>query len=299
VTELVKSCVLLFEKVPVALNCTVVPVATEPFAGVTAIDTSVAAVTLRPVDPVMEPCLAEIVVDCPEVTPVACPAALMVAAVAFDELQVTELVKSCVLLFENVPVAVNCAVVPVATEPFAGVTAIDTSVAAVTLRPVDPVMEPCLAEIVVDCPEVTPVASPAALMVAAVAFDELQVTEPVKSCVLLSENVAVALNCVVTPGLSEELAGVTAIAASVAPVTDTSTFAVSEPEEAWIAASPKPAPVAKPVGLIATTAELEDVQVAVVNDSVPPLASFPVAEKRTVSPFGIVPKEGETEIDTN
>jgi hypothetical protein len=189
--------------------------------------------------------------------------------------------------------------VPVATEPFAGVTAIDTSVAAVTLRPVDPVMEPCLAEIVVDWPEVTPVASPAALMVAAVVFDELQVTELVTSCILLSENVAVALNCVVTPGLSEESAGVTAIAASVAPVTDTSTFAVSEPEEAWIAASPKPAPVAKPVGLIATTAELEDVQVAVVNDSVPPLASFPVAEKRTVSPFGIVPKEGETEIDTN
>jgi hypothetical protein len=74
----------------------------------------------------------------------------MVAAVVLEELHVTELVRSCVLLFENVPVAVNCKVDPAATEPFAGVTAIDTSVAAVTLRPVEPVMEPCLAEIVVD-----------------------------------------------------------------------------------------------------------------------------------------------------
>ena len=223
----------------------------------------------------------------------------MVAAVVLDEFQVTELVKSCVLLFEKVPVAVNCTVVPVATEPFAGVTAIDTRVAAVTLRPVEPVMEPCLAEIVVDWPEVTPVASPAALMVAAVVLDELQVTELVKSCVLLSENVAVALNGVVTPAISEALAGVTAIAASAAPVTDTWTSAVSEPDEAWIVASPKPVPVANPVGLIVTTAGLEDVQVAVVKRSVPPLARFPMAEKRTVSPFGIVPSEGETEIDTS
>jgi len=74
----------------------------------------------------------------------------MVAAVVLDELQVTELVKSCVLLFRKVPVAVNCTVVPVATEPFAGVTAIDTRLVAVMLRPVEPVMEPCLAEIVVD-----------------------------------------------------------------------------------------------------------------------------------------------------
>jgi len=136
-------------------------------------------------------------------------------------------------------------------------------------------------------------------MVAAVVLDELQVTELVKSCVLLSENVAVALNCVVTPAPSEALAGVTAIAVSAAPVTDTWTLAVSEPEEAWIVASPKPAVVAKPVGLIATTVGLEDVQIAVVKGSVPPLASCPVAEKRTVSPFRIVPGEGETEIDTN
>ena len=48
-------------------------------------------------------------------------------------------------------------------------------------------MEPCSAETVVAWPDVTPVASPPALMVAAVVLDELQVTEPVRFCVLLSE----------------------------------------------------------------------------------------------------------------
>ena len=55
----------------------------------------------------MEACLAEIVVVCPEVTPVANPVALIVAAVAFEEAQVTELVRSRVLLSEKVPVALN------------------------------------------------------------------------------------------------------------------------------------------------------------------------------------------------
>lgn len=50
------------------------------------------------------------------------------AAVGFDEAQVTEPVKSCVLLSEKVPVALNCRVSPAATEPLAGVTAIETSV---------------------------------------------------------------------------------------------------------------------------------------------------------------------------
>jgi hypothetical protein len=59
------------------------------------------------VDPVMDPCLAEIVEVCPDVAPVANPVALIVAAVVLEELQVTELVRSCVLLSEKVPVALN------------------------------------------------------------------------------------------------------------------------------------------------------------------------------------------------
>jgi hypothetical protein len=73
---------------------------------------------------------------------VANPPAVIVATVVVTELQVAVLVKFCVELSEKVPVAVNCSVAPFAIEGFAGVTAIDTSVAAVTVKVVDPVMAP-------------------------------------------------------------------------------------------------------------------------------------------------------------
>jgi hypothetical protein len=86
----------------------VVPAATELLAGVTAIETKVGVVTLtKPVEPVTDPCCAEIIVDSPVVTPVARPVALMVTALVLDDAQVTEFVKSWVVLFEKAPVALN------------------------------------------------------------------------------------------------------------------------------------------------------------------------------------------------
>ena len=58
---------------------------------------------------------------------------LMVAMAVLLELQVTEFVRFCVLLSENVPVAVNCTVSPGAMVGFAGVTAIETNEAALTV----------------------------------------------------------------------------------------------------------------------------------------------------------------------
>jgi hypothetical protein len=73
---------------------------------------------------------------------------------------------------------------------FVGVTARDTSVAAVTVRVVDPDMFPDVAVIVV-VPAATEAAEPlepsALLMVATPALDELQVTAFVRFCVVLSE----------------------------------------------------------------------------------------------------------------
>ncbi len=71
-----------------------------------------------------------------------------------------------------------------------GVIAMDTSVAGVTVRAVDPDMLPDVAVIVVD-PVATAVANPlepaALLIVATPVLDELQVTAVVKFCVVLSE----------------------------------------------------------------------------------------------------------------
>ena len=81
--------------------------------------------------------------------------------------------------------AVNCCVAPLVIKGFAGVTVIETSTGAVTVRFVEPVIEPEVARIVV-VPVATPVASPALVIVAVAVFVELQVTELVRFWVLLS-----------------------------------------------------------------------------------------------------------------
>jgi hypothetical protein len=81
--------------------------------------------------------------------------------------------------------ALNCWFVPNAIEGFAGVTAIETRPALVTVRVVDPLTVPELAAIVV-VPVPIPLASPAVEIVAIVREDELQVTVPVMFCVLPS-----------------------------------------------------------------------------------------------------------------
>jgi len=79
--------------------------------GVTAMDASVAGVTVRVVNPDMLPDVAVIVVD-PADTVVASPlepaALLIVAKGVEEEVQVIKAVRFCVVLSENVPVAVNC-----------------------------------------------------------------------------------------------------------------------------------------------------------------------------------------------
>jgi hypothetical protein len=78
----------------------------------------------------------------PAATAVANPPAVIVTIPIFCELQVTELVRFCVELSEKVPVAVNCSDVPFAIERFGAVTAIDTNVAAVTVKVADPLTLP-------------------------------------------------------------------------------------------------------------------------------------------------------------
>ena len=93
------------------MNCCVDPATIDGFAGVTTIDCNVAAVTVNVVDPFTDPDVA-VICDDPAATPVASPCVpavlLMVAKFVFAELHVTDVVRSCVLLSLNVPVAVNC-----------------------------------------------------------------------------------------------------------------------------------------------------------------------------------------------
>jgi len=78
------------------VNCWFAPDEIEGFAGVTAIETRVAAVTFRVVDPLTVPEPAATVVV-PTLLPVARPPLDIVATPVEDELQVTVLVRFCVL----------------------------------------------------------------------------------------------------------------------------------------------------------------------------------------------------------
>ena len=73
---------------------------------------------------------------------------MIVATVVVADAQVTDAVRFCVLLSLYVPVAVNCCVAPLLIDGFAGVTAIDCSVAAVTVSTVEPLTAPSVALIV-------------------------------------------------------------------------------------------------------------------------------------------------------
>ena len=83
---------------------------------------------------------------------------------------------------------------PAATDAFAGVTAIDTSVGGVTVNVVDPLIDPDVAWTVV-FPCDTLVANPVPFIVAALVFEEDHDAELVIFCVLPSVYVAVAVNC--------------------------------------------------------------------------------------------------------
>src|SRR5258706_201021 len=100
--------------------------------GLTWIAGAGAGLTVSRVEPLMLPLVAEIV-EVPAPTAVAKPVTLIVATVPVPEAH-TALVSTCVELSLNVPVAANCCVAPLVIEGFAGVTAIDTSVAGFTWK---------------------------------------------------------------------------------------------------------------------------------------------------------------------
>ncbi len=174
-----------------ATKACVRPAGIDGLTGVTAIDTRLAAVTVSVAVPVRPSTAAPMVVvpTAAEVARPCEPAALLIVAAGLDELQVTRVVRGCMVPSVYTPVAVNCWVVPSAMLGFAGVTLIETSDAPLTVNTVEPVA-PFKAAVMVDVPPLTPVAKPtlpgALLMVATKRFDELQVTDVVMFCVELS-----------------------------------------------------------------------------------------------------------------
>lgn len=94
----------------------------------------------------------------------------------------------------KVPVAASCKVVPSGNEGAGGVMASELRTAAVMVRAALPLTPENVAVMVVE-PCAFVVATPALEIVAAVVFEELQLAELVRSLVVWSLYVPVALNC--------------------------------------------------------------------------------------------------------
>src|SRR6266568_1433939 len=123
----------------------------------------------------------------------------------------------------------------------AGVTSMDTRVADVTVRVELPDTFPDAA-VISAAPTARPLACPllpAALLTAATAgSDEIQVTEPVRSWVLPSEKIPVALNCWLSPLGRLGSVGITSMAVRVADVTVSGALPVLPPKDAVMTAEP-------------------------------------------------------------
>jgi hypothetical protein len=208
VTSVVRLCVLPSLKVPVAENCWVVFCAMIGLAGRTAIEARFVALTAAGTLPLIAPEVA-VTVKVPMSFAVARPLVVIEATLVGDVLHATVPVMSCMELSENVPVAVNCCTVPSVMELLpvksVGVTLREVKVALLTVKvALEEAVPKALVTVAVimELPAVKPMAKPDApftLMLATDGFEELQATDPVTFCVLLSVRVPMAVNCTVVP----------------------------------------------------------------------------------------------------
>jgi hypothetical protein len=164
-----------------------------------------------------EPMVAVMVaVPCPELvaSPLEPGLLLMIATSALDVLQFTFVVMSLVLWSVYVPIAVNCCDCPRTMLVAVGVIAIETKAAGVTVRFAVPDTEPkpaVMLAVPVAVDVARPIVAGAELMVATVASDDVHWAWLVKSCVVPSLYVPVALNCCVVPSGIEDVPGVRAM----------------------------------------------------------------------------------------
>jgi hypothetical protein len=151
--------------VPVAEQPSVDAGARTALPGVTAIEISVAELTVSEVEAVT-PSSVALILATPGATALATPTDAIVATPTLSDAHVTSLVMICVLESLNVPVAVNEELVAGAMMRPTGVTEIDSSDAFVTSSVTDALAEPSVA-VMLDVPAAKPFASPLALPILA------------------------------------------------------------------------------------------------------------------------------------
>ena len=238
------------------------------------IDTSVPVPIVTEVDPVT-PKADAVTVSVPAFFACRIPLLRMFARLFFEERHVT-FVNEAVLPSLYVPTAENFSEVPFCTRPFDGEIAIETSVTLETVSCVEVLTGPSIAVIVV-VPVERLEASPRFVIVATPGAEELHNTTSVITCVELSLNVPVAVNCFVASFGIDEFNGVIARDTSVAVLTVTEVLAATVPDTTLTVAVPGPIATANPLwSIFKTVSELED-HSAETNTCVLPSSKLPTA----------------------
>ena len=224
-----------------------------------------------------------VIVVVPVATELASPSPAIVATFTFDEFQLTCVVRFSTLPSLKFPVALNCCVPPSGMEADVGAIVSETSVASLTVRVAVPTA-PANTAVIVAVPGSSPVAHPfvpsKSLTVATDTGCDVHPAEPVRSSVLPSANVPVALNCVAVCCAIVAISGVIWIDTRAKASTTNAAEPVTESSCAEIVAVPADCPVTSPI--LSTLATLPDDELhvtAVVIDCVLPSLNVPVAEQ--------------------
>ena len=175
----------------------------------------------------------------------------MSATAVFDEVQVTVAVRSCDVLSENVPRALNCKPLPMMMLGLAGVTVIDVSTTAVTVSVAVFDVTPAKLALTEVVPTERAVARPfvpaALLIVATCVLLDAHVADAVMSFVEPSEYEPVAVNCCVLPTATLGLEGVIEIDVRFAGFTvSDAEFEETPLKDAMIEVDPAPIDTASP-----------------------------------------------------
>jgi hypothetical protein len=158
-------------------------------------------------------------------------------------------VASKVLPSDSVPVAVSGCEVPATTEAWSGVIASPVKVALVTVTDSDaliPFSDAETSAVPIATPVVLPAVAPEAATVSTVTSDEPQSTLPVRSLVVPSENVPVAVTCAHSPTGMDSETGSSWMATSVADVAVTVALPLLPERVAVMVADPVASAVAVP-----------------------------------------------------
>lgn len=298
--SVVRFCVVPSPKVPIALQNSDVPCAICGVVQLTAIDTRGDAVTVNAAGGEVTPPSAAVMLVVPLATPRAAPLEFTVATLVSDDAQVAIPVRFWVVALLKVPVAAYCTLPAGVMVLLPGVTAIDVSVALLTVSSVEPLAEgpPGLVKLalIVLEPWATPVATPklpgALLTVAAAVLADCQLATVLMFCVLPSLKLPVAVKRWVVPGAIAGLAGETEMDWILALLTVSIEESLNVPNVSPIMVLPTPLLTARPLaGPMVATAGVDEVQftpLAMVMFSVLPSLKVAIAVYCRFVPFAMV-----------